>query len=754
VTRGNGCTATGSVTVTAGEPLAATIAQGANEICQGASTTLAVAPSGGGEPYAILWSPGGATTSQISVSPATTTEYTATITDACGGEVVLSRTVIVNPTPVVTAGHAAPACSGSSLQLTGTADSGSVLWSGPLNFSSAELSPVRTGATTAMNGTYTLTSTLGDCVGTATTVVSIVPGASAITVAPAQATVCAGTPVELAASGGQGSGVGTGVVGGSNQINTTDVQSPFYRFWENVRHQYVIRASELAGFSTPITSITFTTADNGGVAFAQNGYTIRMANTTATDATSWVNVPMTTVFGPVSYTAVAGANTHVFSVPFNWDGVSNVVIDLCFENDPTTANTCTISGVPCYTSSAPAIAMATAGFVSSRVWYADDDPVCGIPTPASGILATSAQRPVMTFSYGATLPVTYSWSPANGLNTTAGATVTATPTVTTTYTVTGTLANGCTNSANVTVTIDVTDSDGDGIVDCVDECDQIAGTNGDVCDPGPGFTNGIITNCECVGSPVANYVDVVSKVVLDGAYDAATGRMRDDLRVLGLIPAVQPYGAAPFNHTGTETVAPAVLANADPATAVVDWVLLELRDAASVNVVVKRRAALLLRNGDIRDIDGASPVRFPDVAPGNYRLVVRHRNHMGVITANSYALGTIPTNIDLTSATHPVTHGVAGRKSITGVYAVLAMWGGDANSNQALSYYGSGSDRQFILDVIGSAIPYSVVANAYSAADVNMDGTVSYYGSGPDRQFVLNNIGSAIPYTTFNLPIQ
>jgi hypothetical protein len=187
---------------------------------------------------------------------------------------------------------------------------------------------------------------------------------------------------------------------------------------------------------------------------------------------------------------------------------------------------------------------------------------------------------------------------------------------------------------------------------------------------------------------------------------------------------------------------------------VVDWVLLELRDAASVNVVVKRRAALLLRNGDIRDIDGASPVRFNDVAAGNYRLVVRHRNHMGIITANSYALGTIPTNIDLTSATHPVTHGVAGRKSITGVYAVLAMWGGDANSNQALSYYGSGSDRQFILDVIGSAIPYSVVANAYSAADVNMDGTVSYYGSGPDRQFVLNNIGSAIPYTTFNLPIQ
>lgn len=58
----------------------------------------------------------------------------------------------------------------------------------------------------------------------------------------------------------------------------------------------------------------------------------------------------------------------------------------------------------------------------------------------------------ITFSYTAT--VSYAWSPASGLNTTAGATVIATPPSTQAYTVTGShAANACTSLGNVTVTI-------------------------------------------------------------------------------------------------------------------------------------------------------------------------------------------------------------------------------------------------------------------------------------------------------------
>ncbi|MCU0432129.1 MAG: gliding motility-associated C-terminal domain-containing protein [Bacteroidia bacterium] len=50
---------------------------------------------------------------------------------------------------------------------------------------------------------------------------------------------------------------------------------------------------------------------------------------------------------------------------------------------------------------------------------------------------------------------TYSWAPAAGLSCTNCASPVASPSVTTTYTVTGTDANGCSNSAVITVTVDL-----------------------------------------------------------------------------------------------------------------------------------------------------------------------------------------------------------------------------------------------------------------------------------------------------------
>jgi hypothetical protein len=49
--------------------------------------------------------------------------------------------------------------------------------------------------------------------------------------------------------------------------------------------------------------------------------------------------------------------------------------------------------------------------------------------------------------------VSYVWSPTTGLSSGVGASVTASPANSTTYTVTGTGANGCTNTASVTVNV-------------------------------------------------------------------------------------------------------------------------------------------------------------------------------------------------------------------------------------------------------------------------------------------------------------
>lgn len=71
-------------------------------------------------------------------------------------------------------------------------------------------------------------------------------------------------------------------------------------------------------------------------------------------------------------------------------------------------------------------------------------------TPTSGSYCNPGGTPVQLTASGA---VTYSWSPADGLDNTSSSVVNASPPSTTTYTVTGYDENGCSNTANVTVTV-------------------------------------------------------------------------------------------------------------------------------------------------------------------------------------------------------------------------------------------------------------------------------------------------------------
>jgi hypothetical protein len=246
-----------------------------------------------------------------------------------------------------------------------------------------------------------------------------------------------------------------------------------------------------------------------------------------------------------------------------------------------------------------------------------------------------------------------------------------------------------------------------------------------------------------------NFVTVACKAILDGAWVPAQNLMRDDLRSGQLIPHGHPYGGIPFGHAGSETLGNAVL-RVTGANAIVDWVLIELRNALAPAVVVGSRAALLQRDGDIVDTDGVSPVLFPQTVHGNYRVVVRHRNHLGILTSAPYFLDPTPTVIDLTVPATQI-HGTNARTLNGGI---MALWAGNANSDTILGYYGSGSDRQSILNTVGSSTPFSIIEPVYHPADVNMDGTVGYYGSGSDRQLLLNSIGSSTPFNIMEVPLE
>ncbi|MEM9990330.1 MAG: hypothetical protein AAF738_01135 [Bacteroidota bacterium] len=94
------------------------------------------------------------------------------------------------------------------------------------------------------------------------------------------------------------------------------------------------------------------------------------------------------------------------------------------------------------------------------------------------------------------------------------------------------------------------------------------------------------------------------------------------------IPLQQPYHS--LEHTGTETLS-SIPAN------MVDWVLVKLHDTGNTRLYT--RAALLLNDGRVVDLDGSSAVVFEDVIADDYHVSVHHRNHLGIMTLGTYPLG-------------------------------------------------------------------------------------------------------------------
>jgi hypothetical protein len=243
---------------------------------------------------------------------------------------------------------------------------------------------------------------------------------------------------------------------------------------------------------------------------------------------------------------------------------------------------------------------------------------------------------------------------------------------------------------------------------------------------------------------VANGLATPIKMMLEGPYAQALGRMKDDLRAAALLPATEPFTALGFTQAGGgggETLLPAALTITGD-NAIVDWVLVELRNAVTPSTIVATRSALVQRDGDVVGMNGMAPVVFTGAA-GNYHLAVRHRNHLGTMTAVPVTLGQSNALLDLTLP-GTVTYGTEGRKNIGGV---MALWTGNVVANTQLRYTGTGNDRDPILLAIGGSVPTSTISG-YRMEDTNLDGVVKYTGSANDRDVILLNIGGSVPTNT------
>ncbi len=179
---------------------------------------------------------------------------------------------------------------------------------------------------------------------------------------------------------------------GLNEIQSI-VPAAYPTWYGNGRQQYLIQANELLAnglTAGPITKISFVTGSNVGQPAILKNYTIKLANVANVALTNTLLSPLSTnVYGPVDYSpTINDTNTHNFTAPFYWDGVSNLLVDICFSNQ--------VVGNGNYQTT-----FTSTSFVSSAMFAADNAQAIStcIRTTAN---ATSSTRPVMYFTQGTT----------------------------------------------------------------------------------------------------------------------------------------------------------------------------------------------------------------------------------------------------------------------------------------------------------------------------------------------------------------
>jgi hypothetical protein len=206
-------------------------------------------------------------------------------------------------------------------------------------------------------------------------------------------------------------------------------------------------------------------------------------------------------------------------------------------------------------------------------------------------------------------------------------------------------------------------------------------------------------------------VPLVTKAILQGAYNTTTGLMNDNLRTQSLIPTTEPYAGLGYTHVGGgggETFDAALLSVANTENAIVDWVFVELRDKNNANTVVATRSALLQRDGDVVDMDGSSPIAFK-VNADDYFIAIKHRNHLGVRTPLVIALTkTLPLKHDFTTSASQSVNSI--QKDLTG--GKFGMYAGDLNADNSIN----ASDR--------SSAWNNRNLTGYRREDCNLNGTV------------------------------
>ena len=286
--------------------------------------------------------------------------------------------------------------------------------------------------TTLAPGTYTALISDGLCIYNNTVTVGVIQ--TNFTMTPTNTVLCFPEEVTLNLDFGNVIPSSCGLSASGSCANPTLVQvgngttvnssfsspAPYGNYDKNRREQYLFTASELlAAGLTPgyISSLSFqvnsilplnTTITSNSSTYIGTlpNYSVKMKCTSATALSDFDNAGLIQVyFG--NFTPVVGTNTHNLTQAYAWDGVSSLIVDVCYTRTVALSST--------YYTSNPITPGTNTG--SNRTVYFSSD-----ATPACGNLngTTSNIRPNLQFgNCGASSPSSYTVSvSSNGTITT------------------------------------------------------------------------------------------------------------------------------------------------------------------------------------------------------------------------------------------------------------------------------------------------------------------------------------------------
>jgi len=466
-----GCVFTPSPTTTITvNPLPAAVTASNSVQCGAQVPTASVTSNTGASTPTFVWytTAAGTTVAQSSTSATftnviatDTTFYVSEVDGATGCESPRTAiSVTVTPAdPIQASTSDVEICIGDNFTLTASNTNGVPVQ----NYAYSWLGTTGSGVETSQNGTvinvtpttsgvftYELTGVDGGCSNTASVVVTVnaLPVIDSPMASPS--TVCSGDTIFLTADTYGVSPTAIVPIGAGALSSSSSYNTPFYHLYGGVKEQYIIRASELtaAGIIAGNINSLGINVTTAGVTY--NGFTLHIAHTanTVSSTTLVPTASLTEVYNnPTLALTPNSLNTFTFSTPFNWDGVSNIIVQTSWSNDNGGG---TSAGVQYDATSYVALA-----------YYRADNQTPATVLAANTATGTLSSRPRFTFNATATTNVSnmmsWQWTPGTNLNTADTSVViinnTGSPIV---QAFTVTLTNPTTGCVNSATTADVT----------------------------------------------------------------------------------------------------------------------------------------------------------------------------------------------------------------------------------------------------------------------------------------------------------